>query len=111
RRVNVRMQRLHPSAKELGEVGQLVDARRPDAHVLEELGRAAAGDELDVERGEAARKLGDPRLVVDGDQRAQRSLTTSGSSRCSTPWIRSTSVSRGSTGTTSWRRAGPLSPP
>ena len=33
-----------------------------------------------------------PDLVVYGDQRTHSSLTTSGSSRCSTAWIRSTSV-------------------
>ena len=51
-----------------------------------------------------------PVLVVDGDQRPHRAApssmpaTISGSSRCSTAWIRSSSVSRGSTGTASCRR-------
>ncbi len=41
-----------------------------------------------------SRELVEPRLVVDGDQRAHSSrTTTSGSSRCSTAWMRSRSVS------------------
>ena len=49
---------------------------------------------------EAAREVVDALLVVDGDQGAgHSSLTTRGSSRCSTAWMRSSSVSRGSTGT------------
>ena len=50
-----------------------------------------------AEVGEPARELLQARLVVDGDQCAHSSVTTSGRIRCSTAWIRSTSVSRGST--------------
>ena len=54
----------------------------------------AARDELEPELVEAARELVEARLVVDGDQRAHAisSRTTVGRSRCSTAWIRSTSV-------------------
>ena len=49
--------------------------------------------------GQPPRELLQAGLVVNGDQCAQSSLTTSGRIRCSTAWIRSTRVARGSTAT------------
>ena len=109
--VDARVQRLHASAEQLGRVRHVLDARDVHAVLLEERGRPAAGDDLEAELLEPARELGQAGLVVNGDQRAHSSLTTPGSSRCSTAWIRSTSVARGSTGTGSWRMTGPLSRP
>ena len=98
-------------AEQLAEPGQALDARHSDAVLLEVRRRASARDDLPALLGEPARELGHPVLVVDRDQRAQSSLTTVGSSLCSTAWIRSSSVSRGSTGTGSWRITGPVSMP
>ena len=70
--------------------------------LLEVRGGAARGDERPAELGEAAREVVEAGLVVDGDQRAHSSPTTSGSSRCSTAWTRARSDSTrvaGSTGT------------
>ena len=61
--------------------------------------------------GESLREDVEAGLVEGRDQRAHSSPTTRGSSRCSTAWIRSTSVSRGSTGTGAWARIGPESRP
>src|SRR5262249_52642649 len=98
RRVDPRVERLHPPAEYLGRAGQVFDPVdvEPDL-ALEEVRRAAAGDEVPAEVGEPAREALEAGLVVDGDQRAHSSCTTSGSNRCSTSWIRSTSVARGST--------------
>ena len=104
--MDARVERLHAAAEHLRELGHALDARHLEAELLEVRGRAAARDELAAELGEPPRELVEPRLVVDRDQRAHSSLTTSGSSRCSTAWIRSSSVSRGSTGTGSWRITG-----
>src|SRR5207245_10103839 len=111
RRVDARVQRLDAAAEQLRDVGQRLDVLDREPELLERARRAAAGDELSARGGEPAGELLAARLVVDGDQRADSSLTTFGSSRCSTAWIRSTSVSRGSTGTGSCARTGPESRP
>ena len=51
---------------------------------LEEVRGAATRDEIPAELSQAAREALEACLVVDGDQRAHSSSTTSGSSRCST---------------------------
>jgi hypothetical protein len=112
--VDERMQGLDAAAEQLRDAGQLVDVLDVEADVaLEKLGCAAARDELEAELGQPARELLQAGLVVDRDQctALQSSLTTSGSRRCSTAWMRSTSVSRGSTGTDSWRMTAPVSRP
>ena len=76
----------------------LLEERRPCRRRRRARSRARRGPRANVV---------DAVLVVDGDQRPHRTLpaarqrptTTSGSSRCSTAWSRSSSVSRGSTGT------------
>jgi hypothetical protein len=101
-RMDVRMQRLDAAAEQLGDPGQLFDVLDVEADLpFEKIGRAAARDQLETEVREAASEVLQAGLVVDRDQctALQSSLTTSGSRRCSTAWIRSTSVSRGSTGT------------
>ena len=78
------------------------------------VGGAAARDELAAELREPARELVEPGLVVDRDQRAHSSLTTSGRSSCSTAWMRARSVSTVSpscTATRSWTITGPVSTP
>src|SRR5207248_159402 len=111
RRVDARVERLDAAAEQLRDVGQRLDVLDLEPERLERTRGAAAGDELAARVGKAARELLEPGLVVDGDQRADSSLTTFGSSRCSTAWIRSGSVSRGSTGTGSCARTGPESRP
>jgi hypothetical protein len=114
RRVDAWVQGLDAAAEQLPDAGQLVDVLDVEADVaLEKRGRAAARDELEAELGQPAREVLQAGLVVDGDQctALQSSLTTSGSRRCSTAWMRSTSVSRGSTGTHSWRMTAPVSRP
>jgi hypothetical protein len=84
RRVDARVERLHAATEHLGHSGQLLDALdvEPDLG-LEEVGGAAAGDQLAAELGEPARELLEAPLVVDGDQRAQSCFTTSRRTRCS----------------------------
>src|SRR6185436_15508612 len=86
---------------------------------------AAARDELDAELVEAARELVESGLVEDGDERAldhhrerrasaRNPRTASGSSRCSTAWMRAcrvSGVSPGSIATVSWAITGPESMP
>ena len=96
--VDVGVKRLDAPAEHLGDTGQLLDPLDVQADfVLEEVCGAAARDQLATQVGEPAREILQAGLVVDGDQCAHSSLTTSGRIRCSTAWIRSTSVSRGST--------------
>ena len=85
RGMNARVQRLHASAEHLGYACELLDPLDVEADLgLEEIGGPAARDELEAELVETARELLQPCLVVDGDQRAHSSRTTSGRSRCST---------------------------
>ncbi len=102
RRVDVGMEGLDPAAEHLCDTRQLLDPFdvEPDL-VLQEVCGAAAGDQLEADLDQPARELLQAGLVVDGDQRAQSSLTTSGRMRCSTAWMRSTRVARGSTATAS----------
>src|SRR6266545_25020 len=109
--VDARVQRLDAAAEHLGRLRHVLDARHRQSLLLEEGGRATARDELEAGLREPARERLELRLVVHGDQRAHSSLTTSGNSRCSTSWMRSTSESRGSTGTGSCLITGPLSTP
>ncbi len=110
--VDPRVQRLHAAAEQLGGVGDRLDRRHGEPVLGEERRRAARRDELEAELVECAGELVDARLVVGAQERAAQSLvTTSGSSRCSTAWIRSTSVDRGSTGTSSCAITGPVSMP
>ena len=113
-----RMQRHDTVPEHLGEPGELLDRRHGEPCVGEEARGAAARDELDAEPVEPFRERGQARLVPRGQERprviAMSSLTTSGSSRCSTAWIRAcrvSGVSPGSTGTGSWRSTGPVSIP
>ena len=100
RSVDVGMERLDAAAEHGCGPGQLLDLFDLESGlVLEEVRGAAARDELEAEIGQPARELLQARLVVNGDQCAQSSLTTSGRIRCSTAWIRSTRVARGSTAT------------
>ena len=110
--VDVGVERLHPSAEHLGDTRQLLDSLHiePDV-VLEEVRRAPAGDQLEADVHQPTCELLQAGLVVDGDQCAQSSLTTSGRIRCSTSWIRSTRVARGSTATGCWRMTVPVSRP
>jgi hypothetical protein len=106
------MKRLHTPPEQLRRLGDRLDRRHVDALLDEEGGGPAGRDDLEAEICELAGELGDPRLVVDAQKRAAQSLvTTSGSNRCSVAWIRSTSVARGSTGTSSCVITGPVSTP
>jgi hypothetical protein len=71
------VQRLDPPAEHLGDLGQLLDGRRLDAAFSEELGRAATGDELNIELREPAREVLEPRLVPDRQKRAADQLMSS----------------------------------
>src|SRR5439155_21335588 len=109
---------LDPPAEGLRHRGHVLDRGHRDPELAQERRRAAARNELDVERNEAAGELLEPRLVVDRDERAPdhavNSRTTRGSSRCSTACTRARSVfslSPGSTGTGSAAITGPVSTP
>ena len=102
RGMDVGMQRLDAAAEHVCDPRQLLDSFDLEPHlVLEEVCGAAACHQLEAEIGQPARELLQTGLVVNGDQCAQSFLTTSGRIRCSTAWIRSTRVARGSTATAS----------
>ena len=118
--VDGRVQRHDPVAQQLRESGQLLEPRHRHALVGKRLRGPGGREHLDAERHEVARESGDAGLVVDREERATdrhaaiSSLTTWGSSRCSTAWTRARSVSgvsSGSTGTCSARITGPVSIP
>ena len=110
--MDCRMERLDASAEQLGRPRHLLDGRHGDPLLGQDGRRPARGDDLPAELGETAREVVDAVLVPDADQRTrQSSLTTSGRSRCSTAWIRSTSVARGSTASSSCTITGPESRP
>jgi hypothetical protein len=118
RRMDVRVERLDSPAEQLGHLGQLLDGSDRDSDLLEERGRAAAGDELDVELRQAPGERLQAVLVVDRDQRAAdhaiSSRTTCGRRRCSTAWTRALRLSASSEGRTGTRSAaitGPESTP
>ena len=100
RGMDVGMESFDAAAKHLRDSRQLLDSfdLEPDL-VLEEVSRAAACHQLEAEVGQPTGELLQARLVVDRDQCTQSSLTTSGRIRCSTAWIRSIRVARGSTAT------------
>ena len=112
------VQRDDTVSEHLGEARQLLERDHRDPFGGEQLRRTAAGKQLEVE---TAKLLGERRhtvLVVDGEQgpphAAVSSLTTSGSSLCSTSLIRACSVSGvspGNTATDSCRRIAPVSRP
>src|SRR5204863_2771844 len=107
-----RVKRLDAAAEHLRDSGQVFDTLDVESDLpLEEVRRAAACDELPAELGQPACELLQPALVVTAQECSHSSLTTSGSKRCSTAWIRCKSVSRGSTGTDSWRITPPESMP
>jgi hypothetical protein len=98
--MDVGMESLDAAAEHLCDSRQLLDPfdLEPDV-VLEKVRGAAACHQLEAEVGQPPGELLQARLVVDRDQCAQSSLTTSGRIRCSTAWIRSNRVARGSTAT------------
>ena len=111
-RMDAWVERLHAPAEHLGGLRDRLDGRDVDSLLAEEGSRSPGRDDLESEGREFARELRDARLVVDAQERATHSLvTTSGSSRCSVAWSRSTSVARGSTGTSSWTITCPVSMP
>ena len=119
-RVHRGMERHDAVAEELAEPGQRLERGHGNPLVGERAGGAAAREDLDAQPLELARERGDTGLVVDRDQRAVdrhdaiSSLTTDGSSRCSTACTRARSVSvvsPGSTATGSARITGPVSIP
>ena len=60
RRVDPRVERLDAAAEHLGRPGQLLDARDSRPRLLERVGGAAAGDQLDAEVGEPACEVLEP---------------------------------------------------
>jgi hypothetical protein len=62
------MQRLDAAVHDLREAGEIVDGPDGETPALELLRRAARGDDLDAQLGEAGRKVDDPALVGDGQQ-------------------------------------------
>src|SRR5439155_16648378 len=112
--VDAGVKRLHAPAEHLGRGRDLLDALHRQADRLEGRRRVPARHEPPAEGDETARERVQPRLVPGGDQRAHSSLTTSGSSQCSTDLIRScrvSGVSPARTGTRYCASTGPLSTP
>jgi hypothetical protein len=86
-RMDARMERLDAAAEHLRDARELLDALDVEADLgLQVIGRSAAGNEVEPGLRQPARELLQAGLVVTADQRAapHSSLTTSGSSRCST---------------------------
>ena len=69
RRVQARVQGLHPAAEDLLLAGELGDVGDLEAGLAQRRRGAAGGEDLDAELGEAAGEVGDPGLVGDRDQR------------------------------------------
>src|SRR4029077_2962269 len=110
--VDSRVQGDDAVSEQLGEARDCLQPLHRQPVLVEERGGAAARHELPAELVQSARENLESRPVVDRDQRTRHSsLTTSRTSRCSTSWIRWTSVDRGSTGTGSCRSTGPVSMP
>ncbi len=68
RRVQARVQRLHPAAEDLLLAGELGYVGHLEPGLAQGRGGAAGGEDLDPEAGEAAGEVGDPGLVGDRDQ-------------------------------------------
>ena len=98
-RVDCRVERLDAAAQHLRCTRHVLDLGDRQPLLCKELRGAAGRDELEPELVQAAREVVDAFLLVDGDQGAgHSSLTTRGSRRCSTAWMRSSSVACGSSG-------------
>ena len=65
-----RVERFQAPAEDLGEAGRLFDERDRDPGLLQLRRRAAGRDEPDAGLHERAPELGDPGLVVDGNEGA-----------------------------------------
>jgi hypothetical protein len=112
--VDARVERLHAPAEHLRRVRHRLDMLDRQADRLERGSGVPARDEPPAEPHQPARERVQAGLVPGRDQRTQSSLTTSGSSRCSTAWTRLRSVSTVSSGRTGIRSAaitGPVSMP
>ena len=114
-RVDARVERLHAAAEHLRRPRS---ATRPASTSSPCSSRKAAvppeATSSTAERREPAREVVEPGLVVDGDQSPHSSLTTSGSSRCSTACTRCAQRLDGVVGRTGTRSAaitGPVSMP
>ena len=71
--VDLGVERLHPPVEHLGEAGDLGHVHHRDAGLAQQLGGAAGGEDLGAERGQAARELHHPGLVVHADEGASHS--------------------------------------
>ncbi len=117
--VDPRVQGLHAPAEELWDLGQVLDSSGFEPVLLEVVGGAAAGDELDSELVEPVCEVDEAFLVECGqqgalDHSAINSRTAFGSSRCSTAWTRArkvSTVSSSRTATGSAAITGPVSTP
>ena len=69
RRVQVRVERLHPAVEDLREPGQLLDRPRVDPGLAEHRQRPAGRDDLDTLLRQPGGELGHAGLVGDRDQR------------------------------------------
>src|ERR1700750_2178126 len=85
---DARVERLHATAEHLRRLRERLDVLDREADRLECVGSVSARHEPPAEIDETARERVQVGLVPGGDQRAHSSLTTSGSSRCSTAWTR-----------------------
>ena len=67
---------LHPSVEHLGEPGEGLDGRDPDARGLEGPGGPAGREDLDAELPETAGKLEEAGLVRDAEDRAADGMSS-----------------------------------
>ena len=109
--VNRRVERLH-AARRASRARAVTSSTRVTSSPCSSRNAAVPPEETSSNPSCAspAANVVDAVLVVDGDERPHAAIspaTVSGRRRCSTAWRRSSSVSRGSTGTGSCTRIGP----
>ena len=68
--VDARVQRLDAAIEHLGKAGHVGDVAHGQAGVGQRLARAAGGDQLDAEAGQAASQVDQAGLVADAEQGA-----------------------------------------
>ena len=105
--------RLDAPAEHLGRLGDVLDTGDRNAALLLEVRGGASRRDRPPTRARSAPPRTRRCRACRGRRSGawHRSLTTSGSRRCSTAWRRSRSVSRGSTGNASCLNTGPVSTP
>src|SRR4029077_13523275 len=120
-RMDVGMQRFHPAIQHLRKPGEFLQRVHGNPGLAQGSLGAAGGVHRHAQVVEAAREIAKSGFIGDAEECVHivsgsgwpaRRLTTTGSNRCSSAWIRSrrlSTVSSGRTSTRRWARIGPWS--